>query len=110
MFYSNSFHRFSGMFSEVGGSYIYIYLSIYIYILFVFSQSHQKTTHGPRHCSHAETNAGFFNAFLFAAISQLWVNIVVVAHAYGGEGKKGILLVLWDDCFGEEGKTLYYNS
>jgi len=30
------------------------------------------------------TSAGFFNAFLFAAISQLWVNIVVVAHAYGG--------------------------
>ena len=93
--------------------YIYTYIlyliCVYIYI-FVFSQSHQKTTHGPRHCSHAETNAGFFNAFLFAAISQLWVNIVVVAHAYGGEGKKGILLVLWDDCFGEEGKTLYYNS
>ena len=107
MFYSNSFHRFSGMFSEAGGSYIGIYIYLFI---FIFSQSHPKTTHGPRHCSHAETSAGFFNAFLFAAISQLWVNIVVVAHAYGGEGKKGILLVLWDDCFGGEGEILYYNS
>lgn len=30
------------------------------------------------------TSAGLFNAFLFAAISQFWVNIVVVAHATGG--------------------------
>ena len=53
---------------------------------------HTKKTRPAENNSAAftrETNAGLFNAFLFAAISQFWVNIVIVAHAAGGEVLKG---------------------